>query len=254
MAVPSQRKEMPDLVELGRIKQRLAFLKGLQGLSSSGAKRARAFFLYGPRGFGHRQLAERLVRVVEENAFVQPRCYTVRAGTLWRDGSRAGLLRALAREIHPEREPGEVAELADELLNPIRGQDVILQISGLEDYAGGAEAFCVEFWNPLVEVLPDSLPHRLICLAAVETKAKKLHIPSAGGKSSGKQHHQARAAVLPRLGKFTEEELCLWLSSRLPAPDAESLTSYLMDKTEGVPGTLYEFLAGNKALWASEEI
>lgn len=230
-----------DLIKLGRREHLTVFQDSLERFSPSGMKNAGVFLVYGPHGFGHLELMGKVVRELEK-AFAQPRCYVISAGALWRENSHTAILRTLGREIRPGWEPAQIPDLAQELLNLLRDQDVILQISGLEGYIGGLSAFLAEFWSPLVDALPEGTPNRLICLAAVQTDDETLDVPLPDADSAGGPHCPARPIVLPRLGPFTERELLSWLRSRLEAPEAIRLSQRLIEATEGIPPALYAIL------------
>ena len=247
-AGPPRRPTSSDLTQLGRREQLTMFLDALQRLSPLGLGNTAVFLVYGPPGFGHLELMARLVREVEANAFMQPRCYVVSAGALWRDSGPAALLHALGREIRPGWEPSDAWELAEELLNLLKDQDVIFQISGLEAHAGGPPAFLADLWNPLAAALPAGVPNRLICLATVVTGDETLDLSLSGGDAADEQHRPAGPVVLPRLGLFTKQELSFWLRSRLPGPTADVLSQRLITATEGSPQALYAVLA-DAALW-----
>jgi len=237
-----------DLIQLGRREQLTVFLDSLERFSPLGMKNAGLFLVYGPRGFGHLELMGRLVREVEDNAYVQPRCFVVSAGALWRENGQTAILHALGGEIRSGWEPAQLSELAKKLLDLLRDQDVILQISGLEGYVDGPSAFLNEFWSPLIDTLPKSVPNRLICISSVETKAETLDMPTSGADPAGEQHCPTQPIVLPRLRPFTEPELSFWLRSRLAPSNANLLSQRLMAATEGIPHALYAILA-DRALW-----
>jgi hypothetical protein len=242
-AGPLRRPGSSDLAQLGRREQLARFVDALQEM-----EKAAVFLVYGPRGFGHLELMARLVREVEANAFVQPRCYVVSAGALWRDSGPAALLHAVGREIRPGWEPSHTSVLAKELLDLLEDQDVILQISGLEAHAGGLPAFLADLWNPLAGALPAGVPNRLICLAAVVAEDEKLDLSLSGDDATAGQNRPAGPIILPRLRPFTEQELSFWLKSRLPGPKANALSLRLMTATDGIPQALYAVLA-DAALW-----
>jgi hypothetical protein len=239
-----------DLTELGRRAQLNKFLEVFEGLSLPSGRRAEAFLIYGPPGFGHLELMARLVRAAEAEAEAcrQPRHIAVSAGALWRENGPTAILRALSREIRAGWKPTEVPELAAELQGLLDEQDVILQVSGLQGYPAGVPGFLDGFWRPLVSALTASVPNRLVCLAAVETEDNPLEESLPEASPAGGERSADSPVVLPGLGPFTDEELWAWLRTRLPAARADSLTRRLMAATKGRPPTLYEVLA-DPALW-----
>lgn len=247
-AASPRRPGSSDLIELGRRAQLEKFLDIFQRLSLPGGRRAEAFLVHGPHGFGHLELMARLVRAVEDKAFAQPRLFAVSAAALWRENGPAAILHALSREIRADWKPTQVPELAAELLGLLDDQDVILQVSGLEGYLGGPAGFLAEFWRPLVSALTGSVPNRLICLAAVETGHETLEESFPGGNLAGEERSEGSPVVLPRLGPFTDEDLSVWLRTRLPSVRADSLSQRLMAATRGIPHALYAVLP-DRALW-----
>jgi Domain of unknown function (DUF4062) len=247
-AAPRRRPSISSLTKLGRLEQLTVFLDMLQRLSLPGTKNAVVFLVYGPHGFGHLQLISRLVQEVVDNSYQPPRRFVASAGALWRENGQAALLHALGREIRSGWEPAQISDLAAELLNLLRDQDVIVQISGLEGHAGGPAAFLGELWGPLTDALPPSIPNRLICLAAVETEDETLDLSFPGCDAVNEPYRPARPVLLPRLRWFTLPEVSTWLRPWLRAPDVDFLSQRLMDWTKGMPDALYAVLA-DPALW-----
>jgi hypothetical protein len=241
-----QKPSSDDLLQLGREEQLTLFVHTFRRLAISEGKRVAAFLVHGPPDFGHVQALARLVHAVEELANDQPRCYVVNAGVLWRDPSPAALLRVLGREVRSDWEPTSVPDLAEALVDELKDQDVVLHVSGLQGLAGGPEAFFRDLWAPLVAAVPDSGLYRLVCLASVETDGED-PLPEPGDQATHAPD-PARPVVLPGLRAFTQEELSIWLSSRLPILDIAPLSRHLIAGTKGHPNALYAVLADDD-LW-----
>jgi hypothetical protein len=229
-----------DIIQLGRRKQVTDFLDAIQPLSLAGAKKAAAFLVHGPYGFGHLELMTRLAKEVGDSAPTQPRRIVISAAAMWRENSCSGLMDAIARDLSAGWRPANAADFATGLMRVLADRDVVLQVSGLEGYSGGLEGFLTEFWRPLADEVAGNTPYRLICLASVEPA--DIALPG-GGLPYGES-----VCVLPPLGPFTEEEVSFWLRAWLMPSDADYWTAKLMARTRGVPQAIYAILA-DPALW-----
>jgi Domain of unknown function (DUF4062)/inactive STAND len=229
-----------DIIQMGRRGQVAAFLDAIQPLSLAGAKKAVAFVIYGPYGFGHAELMTRLAKEVADSAHTQPRRCVISAAAIWRDNSCSGLMDAIARELSAGWRPAETADFTAGLMRVLADRDVVLQVSGLEGYPGGLEGFLTEFWLPLAAEVAGNRPHRLICLASAESE--DLALPDGGSP------YDDSVRVLPPLRPFDEAEVSFWLKAWLGPPDADDWTAKLMARTRGMPHALYAVLA-DPALW-----
>jgi hypothetical protein len=229
-----------DIIEIGRRDHVTAFLDALQPLSVAGAKKAAAFLVYGPYGFGHVELMTRLAKEVENSSHAQPRRCIISAAALWRENSCSGLMEAIAREVSAGWRPPDVNDFAAGLTRVLIDRDVVLQVSGLEYYPGGLDGFLAQFWRPLVDEIAGNTPNRLICLASAESA--DITLPDSDSS------YAESVRILPPLGPFNETELSFWLRAWLMPSDADYWTEKLLARTRGVPHALYAVLA-DPALW-----
>jgi Domain of unknown function (DUF4062)/inactive STAND len=229
-----------DIIQLGRRDQVSAFVDAIQPLSLASAKKAAAFVIYGPYGFGHVELMTRLAKEVADSAHTQPRHCVISAAAIWRENSCSGVMDAIAREVFAGWRPADAADFAAGLTRVLADRDIVLQVSGLEGYPGGLKGFLTEFWLPLAAEVAGNTPHRLICLAAAESE--DLTLPGSGSP------YDEYVRVLPPLGPFDETEVSFWLKAWLKPSDADNWTAKLMARTQGMPHALYAVLA-DPALW-----
>lgn len=247
----ASRRRIPadtDLIEIGRQEQLKAFLDVFEAISVPEVKKAAAFLVHGPSGFGHLELLTRLARAVEDKAFAQPCRCVISAVVLWRESSCAGLIDAMGGEIYANWKPANIPEFATGLKNVLNERDVILQVSGVEGYIGGPAAFLAEFWRPLVDEVAENTPNRLICLASVETADLSADTSWPDHGTLDDEPYAGYVHVLPPLRSFTDGELSVWLRRWLMAAKADFWTGKLMARTKGTPQVIYAFLA-DPALW-----
>lgn len=232
-----------EMAELGRADHAHCFgTRVLPRLVGGGALAAAAVLVAGPPAYGQAQLVARLRRAFEGIARRTPRPLSVGCGPLWSSGGAQSLLRALGRELG-QGEPASVAAVAARLGELLQANDLVLEVTQLQNFENGVRGFVELFWRPLVDSLPAGAPYSLLCLATHEGAA-----PAAGAWDGCVQGCDAGALdprsllLLPELRAFGAEELAVFVSPRVDKAKTDPLVKALMAQSGGVPAYLYTLL------------
>jgi hypothetical protein len=253
LPVPQDRRRRPtphDLQGLGRRAHVLMFATALERLAGPRAGNAACVVICGPKGFGHRELAERLATEADRNTWVQAQRHVAGIGVLWRDTGLSNLVRVIGKQIKPGWRPGSVGELGAALDGCLQRSDVIVQITGLQHFQGGLDGFRARFWEPLVAELGQVTDYRLLCLVCLEGDTRIGH--AAGGAATPRLPDDLAAAIpimLPALARLREAEVATWLRQWLAPADAADLAATLIEETSGVPHLLHAALL-DPSVWA----
>lgn len=247
LAGPARRAAVPrpdEVAGLGRAEQAHCFeTRVLPHVAGAGSPNAVGVLVAGPPAYGQDRLVERLRRAFERTVFRPPLQVAVGCAPMWGDGSAANLLQRVARAVGVP-EPATMAVVGARIGEVLGVNDVVLEITQVQNFSGGVPGFVERFWRPLLDALPAGTLNRVLCLATHEGA-----LPPAGGWD-GAVRRCADAGLdpralllLPELGAFTPDDLTVFVRARVEPQNVRPLVKHLMEQTGGVPSYLYSLLA-----------
>ncbi len=215
-----------------------------------------AFVVHGPPCQGHAAAMKALCLRLEETRAGTPRRLTARVASAWGGKCVRNLVWGLASSIRQDFKPTKLSQLASELLIELRESDLILEISDVEQFPGGIDAFRESFWSKLIQAMNradvESKPNDLI---AILGHGDVLASGTAAEAAAPDAAREAGALlVLPALSPVDENRLLQWLRRWIEDVDrAREITRKVFDQTEGVLEAVHAQLL-DSGLWETSGV
>jgi hypothetical protein len=231
-----------EIAELGRDEQVRQLCTSVAALLASGRPEVAAFLIHGNPGCGVSELGNRLRKEFERISGRVP-VTEYRASVLpaWRNDGLKALLAVLGRQLRPGfSPPATVKEYARALVERLQTSNILLNISDVQRFENGQAGFAEYFWSPLAaEVATSKTPHALLCLVGHESMATPdCQTCAPLSKQNIATWKPDQFIHLKDLENFTEEELVIWLVSRIRKA-AQSTARTLIEETGGEPIRIY---------------